>query len=143
MPKYELEHVAISVSDVDRTAEWYRTHFGFQEVAKSDKPALRVKVALLRLGDRLLEIFEPYEPLPMPEGESGLASSLQRLGTKHMALAVDDVASAYDQLKTNGVQFDTDVVEGTTSKYFFFAATAASSSMKATRSGGYSGSSGT
>ncbi len=119
LPQYELEHVAISVSDIDRTIEWYGANFGFEEVARSDKPALAAKVALMRLGDRLLEIFAPYEPLPLPAGESTLRSSLQRLGTKHMALAVDDVVLASERLEANGVAIETDIVEGRTSKYLF------------------------
>ena len=119
LPRYQLEHVAISVSDIERTAQWYQANFGFEEVARSDKPKLAVKVALMRLGDGLLEIFEPYEPKPLPAGESTLASSLQRLGTKHMALAVDDVALACDRLKANGVEIEIDIIEGTTSKYLF------------------------
>ena len=119
MPNYELEHVAISVSDLDRTVAWYGETFGFTEVGRSDKPDLGARVALLRLGDHLIEVFAPYEPLPLPEGESRLRSSLQRLGTKHMALVVDDVVAAYEQLKVRGVDLETEVVAGRTSKYFF------------------------
>ena len=117
--QYELEHVAISVSDIDQTVAWYEVNFGFMQVARSDKPKLATKVALMRLGDRLLEIFGPYEPKPLPTGESTLSNSLQTVGTKHMALAVDDVARAYDQLTANDVEMETTVTEGTTSKYFF------------------------
>lgn len=119
MPHFRLEHAAISVSDLDRAVDWYGRAFGFQEVGRSDKPALKVRIALLRLGDNLLEVFEPYQPKPLPEGESALDSALQRLGTKHMALAVDDAAAAYDHLKAQGAAFDTAVVAGATSRYFF------------------------
>ncbi|MFQ6130510.1 MAG: VOC family protein [Armatimonadota bacterium] len=119
MPDYRLEHAAISVSDLDRAIDWYGKAFGFREVAKSDKPALKVRVALLRLGESMLEVFQPYKPEPMPEAESALDSSLQRLGTKHMAIAVRDIAAAYDHLKAQGVDFDTDIVEGSTSRFFF------------------------
>ena len=118
-PTYRLEHVAISVTDLDRTVDWYGRSFGFEEIARSDKPDLGVKVAAMRLGDRLLEIFQPYEPLPIPEGESALRTSLQRLGTKHMALAVDDIEAAAEQLRAGGAEIETDVVEGSTSKYVF------------------------
>lgn len=119
MPDYRLEHVAISVSHLERAVDWYGKAFGFQEVARSGKPALKVRIALLRLGDSMLEVFQPYEPKPMPEGESTLSDSLQRPGTKHVAIAVDGIAAAYDHLKAQGVEFDTAVVEGTTSRYFF------------------------
>ena len=119
MAQYQLEHIAISVSDLDRAVAWYGRNFGFEQLAKGDKPGLRVRVALMRRGDRMLEIFEPYDPLPMPEGESGLHTSLQRLGAKHMALVVDDITAAYHQLSGNGVEMETEVVEGRTSEYFF------------------------
>ena len=116
---YDLEHVAISVSDLDRTVAWYGVTFGFAEVGRSDKPDLGVKVALLRLHEHLLEVFGSYEPQPLPEGEDKLRSSLQRLGTKHMALVVDDAVAAYEQLQAGGVDLETEVVAGQTSKYFF------------------------
>ena len=119
MPTYALEHVAISVSDLDRTVAWYGETFGFAEVGRSDKPDLGARVALLRLGDRFLEVFAPYEALALPEGEDHLRSSLQRLGTKHMALVVDDVAAAYGELQAAGVAMDTELVAGRTSQYFF------------------------
>jgi methylmalonyl-CoA epimerase len=119
MANFRLEHVAISVSDLDRAVEWYQRAFGFEEAARSDKPALAVKVAMLRLGEGMIEVFEPYDPLPLPEGEDTLKSSLRRIGTKHMAIAVDDIVEAYEHLKSVGAEFDTDVVEGSTSRFCF------------------------
>jgi catechol 2,3-dioxygenase-like lactoylglutathione lyase family enzyme len=119
MPKYEIEHVAITVTDLDRAVAWYTTHFGFTEVKRSDRPDLQVRLALLQLGNRFLEIFEGYEPQPLPEGENHLQSSLQRVGTKHMALLVDDAAAAYQQLKDAGVEMDTELARGRTSQQFF------------------------
>lgn len=119
MPVYELEHVAITVSDLDRAVAWYSANFGFVEAGRSDKPDLGVRLALLRLGDRFLEIFEGYEPQPLPEGENHLQSALQRVGTKHMALVVDDAAAAYQQLKDAGVEMDMELSRGRTSQYFF------------------------
>ena len=119
MPVYALEHVAISVSDLERTVAWYGKTFGFAEVGRSDKPDLGVKVALLRLHEQLLEVFAGHEPQPLPEGEDDLRSSLQRLGTKHMALAVDDAEAAYSQLQAAGADLATELVAGRTSKYFF------------------------
>jgi len=90
--------------------EWSQANFGFEEVARSDEPDLAANVALMRLGDRPLQILEPYEPVP---------NSLKRLGTKHMALAVDDVDQTCERLRANGVAIETDVVAGRTSQYLF------------------------
>jgi len=119
MMNFRLEHVAISVRDLDRAVEWYHNAFGFEEVARSDKPALAVKVAMLRLGEGMIEVFEPYDPLPLPDGEDTLRSSLRRIGTKHMAIAVDDIDEAHEHLRSVGAEFDTDVVEGSTSRFLF------------------------
>jgi methylmalonyl-CoA/ethylmalonyl-CoA epimerase len=119
MPEFRLEHVAISVSDLDRAVAWYAAAFGFDEVARSGKPALQVRAALLRLGGNLLELFEPYEPLPLPDGEDTLHTALRRLGTKHIAIAVDDIHEAYAHLQSIGAEFDTEVTAGSTSCFFF------------------------
>ena len=119
MMSCRLEHVGISVSDLDRTVAWYAEAFGFDEVARSDKPALGVRVALLRLGDNMLEVFEPYEPLPLPDGEGTLGMSLRRLGAKHFAIVVDDLQQAYEHLAAMGAEFDTDITKGSTSCFCF------------------------
>jgi len=119
MATFRLEHAAISVSDLERAVDWYGRAFGFQEVSRGDKPALRVKVALLRLGDMMLEVFQPYEPEPMPAGEGSLQTSLRRLGSKHVAFAVDDITAARDHLAAQGAGFDTHIVAGSTSRFFF------------------------
>jgi len=84
-----------------------------------DKPALGVRAALLQLGANLLEVFEPYDSLPLPDGEDALESSLRRLGTKHMAITVPDIDQARAHLESVGAEFDTEVVTGSTSRFFF------------------------
>ena len=119
MPTYQIEHIALSVSNLDRSIEWYCANFGFEEEGRSDKPALKVKIARLRLGNLWVEVFEPYERRPLPEGEDVLGTSLQRLGTKHMALLVDDIRAAREQLLAHGADLETDLTEGSTSSYLF------------------------
>lgn len=119
MVKYCVEHSAISVTDLEKSIEFYKKSFGFELVSRAKKPALKVNVALMELGDYMLEMFQPYEPRPMPESESDIGSSLQAIGTKHLCLAVDDIAMAYEALRQNRVEFETDITQGTTSSFFF------------------------
>ena len=73
----------------------------------------------LKLGDIKLELFEPYEPKELPVYRKTLKSDLHTLGTKHFALNVNDLESAYENLKKSGVSFLGEPNIGKTSKYVF------------------------
>lgn len=117
-PKFEMDHVAIAVSDLDRSMKWYSSVFGFETKAKFDRPDLKVKGAIMALGQYKLELFGPYEPEPMEEYRKRLETSLQVVGAQHFALSVDDVVQAQKYLRQQGVECQ-DITEGKTAKYLF------------------------
>jgi len=116
---YKPDHMALSVSDLDRSMTWYENMFGFQTEVKFDRPDLRLKGAIMMLQGYGLELFQHYEPQALPEHSRTLASDLQVVGTKHLALLVDNVETAYRSLEDKGAEFDGGIVEGKTAKYFF------------------------
>lgn len=119
MKTFALDHIAITVSNLEKSLHWYSECFGFERVRVFDKPALQVKGATMKLGSFKFEIFAPYEPSKLPEYRKTLESDLKTLGTKHFALNSDDLESAYAYLKKKGVAFLSEPNIGKKSKYVF------------------------
>ncbi|MEK6859686.1 MAG: VOC family protein [Nanoarchaeota archaeon] len=132
--EYKFEHTGITVNDIDRTIDWYRTNFGFEIVAPpTKKPKLELTLAKMRLGDFHLEIIQPYTPYLLLKSDDsekgssaerdcsaerdGLVELLSKSGANHIALSVDDVNQAYERLQQNKVPMVTEGVVD--SKYFF------------------------
>lgn len=54
----KLDHVAITVNDLDRSVRFYESNFGFQEYVRTivpQNPSIR-EISYLRLGDAILEL---------------------------------------------------------------------------------------
>jgi catechol 2,3-dioxygenase-like lactoylglutathione lyase family enzyme len=99
--------------------EWYQNMFGFETEVRFDRPDLQLKGAIMRLHGYGLELLQSYEAQPLPEHSRELTTDLQVVGAKHLALVVDDVYESRRELEGKKVEFDTDVVEGKTARYFF------------------------
>jgi lactoylglutathione lyase len=83
-----IDHVAIHVSDLDRSVKFYEQHFGFshyfQQVAGGG-----LQIAYLKLGDTVLELtHHPGETM------SGF----------HFCLETDDFTGTIEKLQRDGVQ---------------------------------------
>lgn len=122
-PEYQLEHLGITVSNLNRSIRWYHDNFGFQKVKEFDKPSLRLEGALMTLGSFSLEILRPYpaqQATPQPNQETSQKATLDDLlkkpGANHLALSVPDINRAYNQLEQNQVQFATGILD---LRYFF------------------------
>ncbi len=113
--KYVMDHTAITVSDLDRSVEWYSARFGFREEARFDRPDLRKRGAMLRLGSYGLELFQPYEPQPLPEHAADFHRDLGVVGVKHFSLRVHDLEAARVHLQDENLS---DIVNGKTTRYF-------------------------
>src|SRR5690349_9772200 len=102
-----VEAVGITVSDLDRSIEFYTQvlHFGKEwetELSGADTEHLkgvfgvRVRVARLRLGSEEIELSEYLAPQgrPLP-----LDSRSNDLWFQHIAIVVSDMAQAYNWLR--------------------------------------------
>ena len=108
-----IHHVGISTLDLDRLVEFYVDTFGFEKIAEFDwqpgftdvDAALALvdssgRMAMLRLGDIHLELFEFSNPRPEPVDP---AHSVTDIGINHLCLLVDDVGTLYRWLEQHGV----------------------------------------
>lgn len=114
---YQMDHVAITVSDLDRSVEWYRAMFGFREEVRFDRPDLRKKGAMLRLGHQGLELFQPYDARALPDYAQDFHENLGVIGVKHFALVVPNLEEAQGDLRAKGGELS-DIVNGKTVRYF-------------------------
>ena len=111
-----IEHTALSVPDIDRAIAFYCDVLGFtlewragwdkgakpldDLVGFSDSAA---KVAMIRLGDTRIEIFEFEGVAP---GSHDQDRPVSAHGITHIGLLVSGVEDEYERLKTAGVRFN-------------------------------------
>ncbi|MCL5734793.1 MAG: VOC family protein [Actinobacteria bacterium] len=110
------DHAGISVGDLETSIEWYREMLGFSLEAVVDVPEDTGKVALLRQGDFILELFCLPDASPLPEERRHPWTDIRTHGVKHVAYAVENVETLVTSLKQKGVDvvWDTRVHDGVT-----------------------------
>jgi catechol 2,3-dioxygenase-like lactoylglutathione lyase family enzyme len=109
-----LEHVAIQVSDIERSVRFYREHLGFEllfRVSRNEPyvqrvvgyhPDVTLEIAELSIPgtDVRLEIIE-YRDVESAPIDPATANP----GTMHFSLFVDDLMEIYERLSSVGVGF--------------------------------------
>ena len=101
MPLQGVDHLGFTVSDLDRSTQWYCEHLGFEPLIRYSNPKIGAEVQVLRheeLGARLsLRRFDIGDEGPFNE---------RRIGLDHIALRVadaEDVAQWQARLQDAGV----------------------------------------
>lgn len=107
-----VDSVGITVSELERSTEFYTTVLGFEKVAETEGTGdalehlygvfgLRVRTARLRLGDEHIELTEYLAPQgrPMP-----LSSRSNDRWFQHIAIIVSDMDRAYKWLREHKVR---------------------------------------
>ena len=108
-----IDHVAISTKNYKKIIDFYSNIIGFKivydgefkgELYDSIMSLKRAygRVALLRLADSQLEIFEFKSPVP---NESDPNRPVCDHGITHICFNVVDIESVYKRLKVSGMQF--------------------------------------
>ena len=105
------DHAGISVGDLEAAIAWYGEMLGFTVDRIVDIPEDTGRLALIRRGDFLLELFCIAGAAPVPEERKHPTTDLRTQGIKHVAYAVSDVRALMEQLKAKGVDVVWDVVE--------------------------------
>lgn len=116
---FNVNHVAISVTDIDKSIEFYKK-FGFEEFKKWKAEDESIKINMLKLNDIVLEIFCYKEYIKLPEIAKTTATDLPILGTKHLALGVDNIETAKKFVLQNNICSNVDIKTGRLGKEYFF-----------------------
>ena len=104
-------HVGVSVPDLDASIAWYRDMLGFTLDFEMTIPEDTGRLAMLRIGDFRLELFEVPGAAPLPDDRRYVDRDLRTHGTKHVAYLVPDVAALVADLRAKGVDIVWDVAE--------------------------------
>ena len=106
-------HIGITVTDLERSVEFYRDLLGMKLESTAEMegefisnvvgvPGTQLKGAYLSAGDLTLELFQYLSP----SGGNKKAGLRQfDTGHYHLAFEVDDIQDAYDKLTARGVPF--------------------------------------
>jgi methylmalonyl-CoA/ethylmalonyl-CoA epimerase len=111
------DHAGLSVGDLEASIAWYRDMLGFELMRIVDIPAAEEagRVALIRKGGFILELFALPAAVALPEERRHPATDLLTQGVKHVAYAVSDIDALMVELKAKGadVVWDVAVHDGT------------------------------
>ena len=83
-------HVGISITDTDKSIQWYHDVIGFEMISSQYIPALKAVVTFLKKDNFELELFQCDEILQL-NGIANVSGDNRILGTKHVAFLVSDM----------------------------------------------------
>jgi glyoxylase I family protein len=116
----KLAHIAISVSNLRRSIDFYSKNFGLKCHEKFQIKPLGLEIALLKNANLCLELFYFKKHKPLPTYRKDLASDLKTLGVKHFSFEVADIKRAHLRLKRAKVKLATDIRTFENGKRYFF-----------------------
>lgn len=109
----KIHHVAIICSDYNKSKEFYVEKLGLEvirEVYREERKSYKLD---LKLGNSQIELFSfsnPPKRQSYPEG----------CGLRHLALEVDNIEKAVEELNRNGIEVEPIRVDEFTGKKFTF-----------------------
>jgi catechol 2,3-dioxygenase-like lactoylglutathione lyase family enzyme len=109
-----INHVGVTVSDLDRSLAFYRDFFGIEplfrgvgenaDISRSvGLDDVRVRFAFIDLGNARIELLQYERPL----GRQTQDMRNCDVGAIHICFDVDDLMAKYEQLKGGGIKFIT------------------------------------
>jgi len=116
--EFYIHHVAVSVSDIEKSAEFYR-YFGFEEITDYTAEDGSYRIKHLKLGDFIVELFWFCDHTAVVKKD--LWNDLKTGGYRHIALKVKDIYKALEELKKDKIaDSETQVSKGRTGILYFF-----------------------
>ncbi len=124
-----IDHVALSVADLDRSLTFYRDVIGFEvirilecgpEMRLGDvngMPDSTARIAHLQLGTNMLELFEYQHPLGK---EISSEHKQADHGFIHLGFTSSDARADYERLKKQGIKFFSEPIEFRPDVWIFY-----------------------
>ena len=100
----QIEHVAMSVNNLEESVAWYRDILGFEMVSCQAHPEINARVAILTSPAIRLELFQHDRTIPLPEIRKMPQTDLQEQGVKHFCLATGNLEQTMQNLREKHVE---------------------------------------
>lgn len=100
MRPYNLDHVAIAVTDLDSALAEYERLYGIVPTHREVVAEQGVEEAMLPLGGSFVQLLQPTGP----DTPVGAFLARHGEGLHHIAYAVDDIAAALSHLRGEGAR---------------------------------------
>ena len=98
MKVLKVDHIGIAVKNMDEALKLYRDVLGLKMVDTEVVEEQKVKVGFLPVGDSEIELLESTAP----DGPVAKFIESRGEGIQHIALRVDNIEQALEELKTKG-----------------------------------------
>jgi catechol 2,3-dioxygenase-like lactoylglutathione lyase family enzyme len=107
-----INHVSITVKNLDQVVDWFRDRFGCTDIGElygyegelpatfTGLPGAHTRVRKVKVQDFVLEFIQYLAP---PGKE--LNGNMNDIGYPHIGFVVDDIHQMYENLRRKGVQF--------------------------------------
>lgn len=96
----KIDHIGVAVKSIEESSKVYTELLGLQLQGIEKVQEQKVKVAFIPVGESEFELLEATDP------ESAVAKFIEKRGEgiQHIALRVDDIEKALEELKQKGVR---------------------------------------
>jgi methylmalonyl-CoA/ethylmalonyl-CoA epimerase len=101
-PELIVDHIGISVPDLDASIAWYGRMFGFELEMRQHLPIIPADIAFLRRGDFRIELFQVEGAAPLPPERREPNLDLRTHGNKHLCWRLEDVPATVACLRERG-----------------------------------------
>jgi methylmalonyl-CoA epimerase len=95
----KIQHIGIAVNNIDEALKLYTDVLGLKVEATEDVVEQKVKTAIINIGESKIELLEATSP------DSAVAKFIEKKGEgiHHLAVEVDNVEAAIQEIKAKGV----------------------------------------
>ncbi len=129
--KIKLEHIALSITNLERSLAFYKDLLEFKLICIIDSsegqklgevagiPGCRANIAKLKSGNMILELFEYLDPRGRPIPHNHKQADI---GLTHFGFETNNIHGDYKRLKEHGVRFYSNPIEyrpGVWNVYFY------------------------
>lgn len=102
-PMTKFHHIALSVSNMEESVQWYKKYFDLDVVSRMTIPHNGVAIAFIGNEDFIIELLEVPGANPLPPERSHPDTDNQTLGCKHFCVAVENNVEFVNKLRADGV----------------------------------------
>ena len=113
---FNLQHVIISISNVDRSTEFYKK-FGFEDFKYYQDDNIEIKT--LKKDSMVIEMLCNKEYNELPNYCKDLDTHLKTLGTKYFGFCVENINEAKEYVLYNGLATNVEIHKGRLGKDYF------------------------